>query len=165
MRGAIQRGLAQREPSVPEGDRIRLRISVNLGEVIVDGEDIYGDGVNVASRLEAVAEPGASAFRAKYREELRKRLELLFAPMGSQRVKNLSEPVDAWRVVLDDSGTAEFVGFHERRGALARPWWLSLRSSYSRRRRCWLVGAIKPTGPATVRRSLGHNAAARQFVG
>jgi TolB-like protein/cytochrome c-type biogenesis protein CcmH/NrfG len=98
---AIQRGMAGRELDVPEAERIRFRIGVNLGDVIVEGEDIYGDGVNIAARLEGLAEPSGVCVSGKVREELRKRLELAFAPMGQQRVKNIAEPVEAWRVVLD----------------------------------------------------------------
>ena len=97
---AIQEGMAGRERDLPEAERIRFRIGVNLGDVIVEGEDIYGDGVNVAARLEGLAEPGGICVSGKVREELRKRLELAFAPMGRQRVKNIAEPVEAWRVVL-----------------------------------------------------------------
>jgi class 3 adenylate cyclase/TolB-like protein len=97
---AIQEGMAGRERDMPEPERIRFRIGVNLGDVIVEGEDIYGDGVNVAARLEGLAEPGGICVSGKVREELRKRLELAFAPMGRQRVKNIAEPVEAWRVVL-----------------------------------------------------------------
>ena len=63
--------------------------------------DIYGDGVNIAARLEGLAEPGGICVSGKVREELRKRLELAFAPMGQQRIKNIAEPVEAWRVVLE----------------------------------------------------------------
>jgi class 3 adenylate cyclase len=98
---AIQQGMAGRERDLPEVERIRFRIGVNLGDIIVEGDDIYGDGVNVAARLEGLAEPGGVCVSGKVREELRKRLELAFAPMGRQRVKNIAEPVETWRVVLD----------------------------------------------------------------
>jgi class 3 adenylate cyclase len=98
---AIQQGMARREQDVPEAERIRFRIGVNLGDIIVEGEDIYGDGVNIAARLEGLADPGGVCVSGKVREELRKRLELAFAPMGQQRVKNIAEPVETWRVVLE----------------------------------------------------------------
>ena len=92
---------------MPEAARIRFRIGVNLGDVIVEGEDIYSDGLNVAARLEGLAEPGGVCVSGKVRrEELRKRLELGFAPMGRQRVKNIAEPVEAWRVVLGEGAGA-----------------------------------------------------------
>ena len=101
---AIQQGMSGRERGVPEAECIRFRIGINLGDVIVEGQDIYGDGVNVAARLEGLAEPGGICVSGKVREELRKRLDLAFAPMGQQRVKNLAEPVEAWRVVLSGGG-------------------------------------------------------------
>src|SRR5918995_1946707 len=97
---AIQQGMVGRERDLPEAERIRFRIGINTGDVIIEGDDIYGDGVNVAARLEGLAEPGGICVSGKVREELRKRLELAFAPMGRQRVKNIAEPVEAWRVVL-----------------------------------------------------------------
>ena len=99
---AIQQGMAEREAAVPEDQRLRFRIGVNQGDIIHEADgDIYGDGVNIAARLEGLAEPGGICVSGKVREELRKRLELAFAPMGQQRVKNIAEPIDAWRVVLD----------------------------------------------------------------
>jgi TolB-like protein/class 3 adenylate cyclase/cytochrome c-type biogenesis protein CcmH/NrfG len=103
---AIQRGMAGRETDVPEAERIRLRIGINTGDVIIEGDDIYGDGVNIAARLEGLAEPGGVCVSGKVREELRRRLDLAFAPMGAQRVKNIAEPVETWRVVLDGSAPA-----------------------------------------------------------
>jgi class 3 adenylate cyclase len=101
---AIQGEMAGRELDLPAAERIRFRIGVNLGDVIVEGDDLYGDGVNVAARLEGLAEPGGVCVSGKVRDELRKRLELVFAPMGRQRVKNIAEPVEAWRVVSSEGG-------------------------------------------------------------
>src|SRR3954452_21420774 len=79
---AIQRGTAEREAAVPEEQRLRFRIGVNQGDIIHEADgDIYGDGVNIAARLEGLAEPGGICVSGKVREELRKRLELTFAPM------------------------------------------------------------------------------------
>jgi TolB-like protein/class 3 adenylate cyclase/Tfp pilus assembly protein PilF len=103
---AIQQGMAERERGVAENQKIRFRIGINTGDVIIEGDDIYGDGVNVAARLEGLAEPGGICVSGKVREELRRRLELAFAPMGRQRVKNIAEPVEAWRVVLDGRAPA-----------------------------------------------------------
>ena len=100
LRGGDPGGHGRSRAGRARAERIRFRIGVNLGDVIVEGEDIYGDGVNVAARLEGLAEPGGICVSGKVREELRKRLELAFAPMGRQRVKNIAEPVEAWRVVL-----------------------------------------------------------------
>ncbi len=98
---ALQRGLAERNESVPEENRIRLRIGINLGEVIVEGDDRYGEGVNVAARLEQLADPGGVFVSAKVAREVEKKLAFGFEPMGEQRVKNMTEPLTVYRVILD----------------------------------------------------------------
>src|SRR3954451_16667997 len=98
---AIQRGMAERETGVPEDQKIRFRIGINTGDVIIEGDDIYGDGVNVAARLEGLAEPGGICVSGRVREEIARKLAVGFAPMGLQRVKNIAEPVEVWRVVPD----------------------------------------------------------------
>ena len=97
----LQRGLAERNAAVPEDQRIQVRIGINLGEVIVEGEDRYGEGVNIAARLEQLAEPGGIWVSAKVAKEVEKKLAFGFEPMGEQRVKNIAEPVPAFRVKLD----------------------------------------------------------------
>ncbi|UIJ73434.1 adenylate/guanylate cyclase domain-containing protein [Aurantimonas sp. HBX-1] len=97
----IQTSMAARDCELPANQRIRFRIGINSGDVIVEGDDLYGDGVNIAARLEALAEPGGICVSGKVREELRKRSDVTLAPLGSRQVKNIAEPVDAWRVVLD----------------------------------------------------------------
>jgi adenylate cyclase len=98
---AIQRGMAERETGVAEDQKIRFRIGINTGDVIIEGDDIYGDGVNVAARLEGLAEPGGICVSGRVREEIARKLAVGFTPMGAQRVKNIAEPVEAWRVVLE----------------------------------------------------------------
>jgi adenylate cyclase len=98
---AIQRGMAERESSLADDQKIRFRIGINTGDVIIEGDDIYGDGVNVAARLEGLAEPGGICVSGRVREEIAHKLAVGFAPMGAQRVKNIAEPVEAWRVILD----------------------------------------------------------------
>jgi TolB-like protein/class 3 adenylate cyclase/tetratricopeptide (TPR) repeat protein len=98
---AIQRGMAERETGVAEDQKIRFRIGINTGDVIIEGDDIYGDGVNVAARLEGLAEPGGICVSGRVREEIARKLAIGFAPMGQQRIKNIAEPIDTWRVVLD----------------------------------------------------------------
>src|SRR5262245_3014559 len=99
---SLQRGLAERSANVPEDRRIQVRIGINLGEVIVDGDDRYGEGVNVAARLEQLADPGGICVSGKVAREVEKKLAFGFAAMGDQQVKNMAEPVPAYRVVLDD---------------------------------------------------------------
>jgi adenylate cyclase len=87
------------EPLPPER-RLELRIGVNLGDVIVDGDDIFGDGVNIAARLEALAEPGTICISHTVYDQVRNKLDLDYRPLGSHRVKNIAEPVRAYAVGL-----------------------------------------------------------------
>jgi adenylate cyclase len=80
---------------------MEFRIGVNLGDVMVEGEQIYGDGVNVAARLESLAEPGGICISRTVHENIRNKLPLNFANLGEQYVKNIAEPVHVWRVLLD----------------------------------------------------------------
>ena len=102
----LQRGLAERNQGLPEAERIEVRIGVNLGEVIVDGDDRYGEGVNVAARLEQLAEPGGICVSGKVAQEVEKKLAFGFESMGEQLVKNIADPVHAFRVVLDGAAPA-----------------------------------------------------------
>jgi adenylate cyclase len=98
---ALQRGLAERNASVPEEERFQVRIGINLGEVIVEGEDRYGEGVNIAARLEELAEPGGIYVSGKVSKEVEKKLAFAFEPLGERRVKNVAEPLQVYRVKLD----------------------------------------------------------------
>jgi adenylate cyclase len=89
----VQRGMLDREPGVPEERRIRFRIGVNLGDVIAEGDDIFGDGVNVAARLEALAEPGGICISRMVRDQIRDKLPYPFEDSGEQSVKNIARPV------------------------------------------------------------------------
>src|SRR5689334_18322979 len=89
----IQRGMAEREPKLPEERRIKFRIGVNLGDVIVEEHDIFGDGVNIAARLEALAEPGGIYVSGTVRDHIGDRLPCAFEDMGEQSVKNIARPV------------------------------------------------------------------------
>ncbi len=92
----IQRGIIDREPELPEERRIRFRIGINLGDVIVEEHDIFGDGVNVAARLEALAEPGGICVSRVVRDQVRDKLDIGFEDMGEQSVKNIARPVRAY---------------------------------------------------------------------
>jgi TolB-like protein/class 3 adenylate cyclase/Tfp pilus assembly protein PilF len=89
----VQRGMIDREPEVSEERRIRLRIGVNLGDVIVEEDDIFGDGVNVAARLEGLAEPGGICISRMVRDQIRDKLPYPFEDLGEQQVKNIARPV------------------------------------------------------------------------
>ncbi|MFA1624571.1 adenylate/guanylate cyclase domain-containing protein [Rhizobium mongolense] len=97
---ALQRGLAERNTAVPEDERINVRIGVNLGEVIVEGDDFYGEGVNIAARLEQMAEPGGVYVSGKVAKEVEKKLSFGFEPMGEHLLKNMDEPVPVYRIKL-----------------------------------------------------------------
>ena len=98
---SLQRGLAERNLNVPEHQRIQVRIGINLGEVIVEGDDCYGDGVNIAARLEQLADVGGICVSAKVAREVEKKLSFVFEAMGEQKVKNIAEPVQTFRVKFD----------------------------------------------------------------
>jgi TolB-like protein len=89
----VQQGMAYREPEMPEERRIKFRIGVNLGDVIAEEHDIFGDGVNVAARLEALSEPGGICVSRVVRDQVRDRLDFAFEDMGEQQVKNIARPV------------------------------------------------------------------------
>jgi adenylate cyclase len=93
----VQRGMTARESEIADEQRIRLRIGVNLGDIIVEGSDIYGDGVNVAARLEGLAEPGGICISGKVCEEVRSKLSTAFEDLGEQEVKNIPQPVRVYR--------------------------------------------------------------------
>ncbi len=100
---SIQRRMADHDQDAPEGRRIRFRIGVNLGDVIVDGNDIYGDGVNVAARLESLAEPGGICVSGTAFDHVVNKADVGFASLGEQRLKNIADPVRVYRVLLDPS--------------------------------------------------------------
>jgi adenylate cyclase len=89
----VQCGMIDRERDVPEERRITFRIGVNLGDVIVEKHDIFGDGVNVAARLEALAKPGGICISRMVRDQIRDKLPYQFEDMGEQGVKNIPRPV------------------------------------------------------------------------
>jgi adenylate cyclase len=91
-------GMAKREPEVPEEQRIRFRIGINLGDVIVEAHDIFGDGVNVAARLEGLAEPGGICVSRVVRDQVRDKVAFAFEDLGEQQVKNIARPVRVYRV-------------------------------------------------------------------
>jgi adenylate cyclase len=102
----VQRTLAERNAALPEERRMRFRIGINLGDVMVEGDDLFGEGVNIAARLEALAEPGGILISGAVFDQVRTKLTLGFDFLGAQAVKNISEPVPAWRVVLEGEGRA-----------------------------------------------------------
>ena len=94
----VQRGMVERNLDTPPEQRIEFRVGINLGDVIVEGDDIFGDGVNVAARLEALAEPGGICISRVVRDQVRDRLDYTFEDLGEQQVKNIARPVRVYRV-------------------------------------------------------------------
>jgi adenylate cyclase len=106
----VQRGMLERNAGVPQPSRIELRMGINLGDVIVEADDIFGDGVNVAVRLEKIATPGGIAVSAAVRDNVGNRLDLQFEDMGEQTLKNIDRPVRAYGISLDFPPTPRTIG-------------------------------------------------------
>jgi len=121
---AIQRGMADRNQSVPENRRIDLRIGVHLGDIIVDGDDIYGDGVNVAARLEGLAESGGICLSQQAYDQIETKLRLPVEDLGQQQVKNIARPVRAYRILR--AGAAPLVPLTPKKPRVGTPWLLGL---------------------------------------
>ncbi len=102
----IQLGMRERNAGVPEDRHIKFRIGINLGDIIVDGDDFYGDGVNLASRLEGLAGPGGIACSAIVRTQVGNKLELEFIDQGEMTVKNIAQPVHVFFINLSQAAPA-----------------------------------------------------------
>jgi adenylate cyclase len=94
----VQHGMAERNAGTPPEERIEFRVGINLGDVIAEAEDIFGDGVNVAARLEALADPGGICVSRIVRDQVRDRLDYAFEDLGEQQFKNIARPVRVYRV-------------------------------------------------------------------
>ncbi len=101
----IQQEISNQESSPPNGNRMRFRIGINLGDVMVDGSDIYGDGVNIASRLQEVAEPGGIVVSSSVYDQVYNKLPVGFDCLGQQQMKNVA-PVVSYRVAMAGGGDA-----------------------------------------------------------
>ncbi len=106
----VQAIMAERNQNIPEERRMLYRIGINLGDVMIDGEDIYGDGINVAARLEALAEPGGICVSRTVRDNVRDRLDIAFADQGEVEVKNIARPVRVFRVLAEGEAERTAVG-------------------------------------------------------
>ncbi len=101
----VQRAMALRNTDVPEDQRITYRIGINIGDIIVEDEDIYGDGVNVAARLEGLAEPGGICVSRTVFNHVQGKVDLGFEDLGEREVKNIPKPVQVFKVLLDSPTT------------------------------------------------------------
>jgi adenylate cyclase len=97
----IQRGMLDRNANVPSERRIEFRIGINFGELIIDGDDFWGDGVNIAARLEALADPGGIFVSGRVQEDAQNKLDVAFEDTGEQQLKNIVRPVRVYRVRFD----------------------------------------------------------------
>ncbi len=97
----VQRSMSTRNSGVPHEKRIEFRIGINVGDIIIDSGDIFGDGVNVAARLEGLAEPGGICVSGRVQEDTQGKLEITFEDAGQQQLKNIARPVQVYQVRLD----------------------------------------------------------------
>ncbi len=105
----IQRAMVERDAGIPEDSRITFRMGINLGDVVIDGDDILGDGVNVAARLESLAKPGGICIADVVFNSIKGKLDLGYAALGPQGLKNIAEPVLAHHVLLDPEDSGKLV--------------------------------------------------------
>src|SRR5262252_3969959 len=115
----VQRVLSEQNLAVPAVTRLEYRIGIHVGDIIVDENDIFGDGVNIAARLEGIAEPGGICISDDAQRQIRGKVDIAFEDMGPQSLKNIAEPMRAWRLRMNASGSA--AAPIESRQALALP--------------------------------------------
>ena len=115
----IQRGMADGNADVPQDSRIEFRIGIHVGDIIIDDDDIFGDGVNIAARLEGIAEPGGICISDDAHRQVRGKIEIAFDDMGPQSLKNIAEPMRAWRARLD-AGEPRATAARDCTGACSR---------------------------------------------
>jgi TolB-like protein/class 3 adenylate cyclase len=102
----VQRKMAEQNAALPQDQRIELRIGIHVGDIIVDDNDIFGDGVNIAARLEAIAEPGGICISDDAHRQIRGKVDIAFDDMGPQALKNIAELMRAWRLRIDANSSA-----------------------------------------------------------
>jgi TolB-like protein len=102
----IQRGMAKQNTNTPRDQRFEFRIGIHLGDIIVDDDDIFGDGVNIAARLETIAEPGGVCVSDDAQRQIRGKVDFAFDDMGQQSLKNIAEPMRAWRCRIDANSSS-----------------------------------------------------------
>ena len=113
----IQRDMIQRNANVGQDKRIVFRIGINIGDIIIDGKDIFGDGVNIAARLESICEPGGLCISDLACDQVRDKLPLSFADRGEQQVKNIARPVRVFAPVAASDRRGAGIIARPRRGA------------------------------------------------
>jgi TolB-like protein/class 3 adenylate cyclase len=103
----IQRGMTERNVAVPPDRRIEFRIGIHVGDIIIDSDDIFGDGVNIAARLEGMADPGGICISDDAHRQIRGKVDIDFGDMGSQSLKNIAEPMRVWQIRVGGESAAE----------------------------------------------------------
>ena len=98
----VQRKMAGQNAALPQDQRIEFRVGIHVGDIIFDGNDIFGDGVNIAARLEGIAEPGGVCMSDDAYRQVRGKVEIACDDLGLQTLKNIAEPMRAWRIKLSD---------------------------------------------------------------
>ncbi len=112
-----QRGMAERNANVPAEQKIEFRIGINVGDIIIDGEDIFGDGVNVAARLETLADAGGICVSRVVRDQVLDKVGFAFEDLGAREMKNIARPVEVYRLALVSNGSGPAKAASERRAA------------------------------------------------
>ncbi len=115
--------IGDRNADVPEKNRVTYRIGINIGDIVVEDDDIYGDGVNVAARLEGLADPGGICVARNVFNQVKGKLDLSFENLGEREVKNIAEPVTVYRVALDDKAAALVTPIVSEVATRNRQWW------------------------------------------
>ncbi|HEV8677791.1 MAG TPA: adenylate/guanylate cyclase domain-containing protein [Stellaceae bacterium] len=168
---AMQAEIAERTAGVAVDRRLQLRIGIHQGDIVAEDGDIFGDGVNVAARLEALAEPGGICVSARVQEDALGRLDLAFEDLGEQALKNIARPVRAYRVALTrpQPSAAPSPAVRERGDQARSPWWVraprpsrcptSHRSPSCRSRTCRATPSRNISSTAWSRRSSPRSAA------
>jgi adenylate cyclase len=149
----VQRGMIDREPEATDERRIRFRIGINLGDIIAEGGDIFGDGVNVAARLEALAEPGGICVSGTVRDHIRDRLPYPFEDQGEQSVKNIARRIRVYALRPEDVAELAVAGApiavrHRWRGVVAAASVAAAALVLVIARWFWPAARSSPTAPA-----------------
>jgi adenylate cyclase len=118
----IQRGMAERNAAIPEDRRIEFRIGINVGDIIIDENDIYGDGVNIAARVETLASPGAICISDNAYQQIKGKLTLEVSDAGEQQLKNIAQPVRVYGVRLDGAATRPALSLPDRPSIAVLPF-------------------------------------------
>jgi len=118
---AVQEAITKENSSRPSAEQMRFRIGVHVGDIMVQGDNLFGDAVNVAARLEALAEPGGICVSRVVRDQIRDKLPCVFEDMGEQKVKNIARPVRVYSVILSSLKASPPTGVRSDAGGLATP--------------------------------------------